>query len=151
MPTIEQTSLVPVECQNVFDFYCQPDHLSRISPAFPVIRPDENGIRIGQGSKFKISVSFFLFTSIWEVLIQNFEPGKSFTDVQSSGPFKTWWHMHEFKSTSGGTELKDRIFYEMRFGKIGKLIDFILVRPYLKNWLHFRHAQTKYYGRDFHK
>lgn len=143
MPTIEHASLIQAVPQKVFDFYCEPDNLPKISPSFPAVKLSRAGIRIGQGLTFKISISFFIFSLVWEVLIQNFEPGKSFTDVQISGPFKIWWHVHEFKETPDGTELNDKIFYEMPFGKIGKWIEPILIRPYLKNWLHFRHLRTK--------
>jgi len=143
MPTIEYASLIPADSHKVFDFYCEPDNLPKISPAFPAVKLNQSGIRIKQALTFTISISYIIFSQSWKVLIQNFEPGKSFTDVQISGPFKIWWHMHEFKKAPGGTELKDKIFYEMPFGRIGRWLSSIFIRPYLERWLRFRHLQTK--------
>ena len=54
-------------------------------------------------------------------------------DIQVTGPYRRWHHLHEFQDASGGTLIVDRVDYEMPLGPFGHLAHWLSVRRSLKN------------------
>src|SRR5579862_3405410 len=61
----------------------------------------------------------------WIARITEFEWNRYFSDVQDTGPFKSWHHRHEFATAiqqgTGGTLIRDVIDYEVGLGFIGSM------------------------------
>jgi ligand-binding SRPBCC domain-containing protein len=67
-----------------------------------------------------------------------------FVDVQESGPFKSWRHEHEFEHAGEDqTRLVDRLTYQVGWGPIGWIADWVYVRPKLRRMFAHRHGVTR--------
>jgi ligand-binding SRPBCC domain-containing protein len=58
----------------------------------------------------------------------DWSPPRQFVDTQLSGPYKTWHHTHTFEPCAGGTLMKDIVRFQLRFGLLGRILNFIWVK-----------------------
>lgn len=56
-----------------------------------------------------------------------------FVDEQISGPFKRWWHHHEFRADGDATLMTDRVDFQAPFGALGRLVEWLVLRRYMRN------------------
>jgi len=64
--------------------------------------------------------------------ITHFDFPRSFTDEQVKGPFRSFRHIHEFAATPGGCLMTDRVEFAAPFGPLGRVVERLLLRPYLQ-------------------
>ena len=76
-------------------------------------------------------------------VISEFDYGNNFTDVMIKGPFKSITHQHIFRFTMGKTMMQDRFSYEIPFGFLGRLFDYLFLNIYLKKLLVRRNLALK--------
>jgi ligand-binding SRPBCC domain-containing protein len=74
----------------------------------------------------------------WRTLIEIWEPGKRFVDVQLRGPYRLWRHEHVFSAVPGGTEVRDHVEYELPFGALGTAAHAVWVRRQLERIFDYR-------------
>lgn len=66
-----------------------------------------------------------------------------FVDEMEEGKFKSFKHEHFFEEKNGVTIMKDKLQYEIPFGFIGQLFDFMFLKRHLKNFLLERNKVLK--------
>lgn len=74
------------------------------------------------------------------------EPGVGFTDVQLEGPFRLWYHRHEFRadpSVPGASLLVDRVTCEPFGGFAGRLLAGPMLRRRIGRLFAWRHQRTR--------
>ncbi|UOQ56217.1 SRPBCC family protein [Leucobacter allii] len=64
--------------------------------------------------------------------ITAYDPPRRFVDEQLSGPFRRWWHEHEFVEDGAGTRMIDRIEFEAPFGPLGRIAERLLLVRYME-------------------
>ena len=85
----------------------------------------------------------------WESVIAEYEHGKRFADEMLRGPYKSWYHVHEFRELPEGVEIRDRVEYELPFGPLGKLAHWLMVCRQLNAIFDFREKQiARLFGVD---
>ena len=47
----------------------------------------------------------------WRTRVVAWDPGRSFADVQDSGPYRLWRHEHSFAAEGAHTVMEDRVLY----------------------------------------
>ena len=62
----------------------------------------------------------------------------SFVDEQRVGPYKLWYHYHELFEVGKGLRIIDRVFYEVPYGILGKLVHFFIIKKTLKRIFDYR-------------
>lgn len=67
----------------------------------------------------------------------------SFTDEMLRGPFQSFRHTHRFVEENGQTLMKDEIVYEVSFGILGRLLNFLFGKKYLMALITQRNAYIK--------
>ena len=98
---------------------------------------------ITNGSRAVLLVGFWPFRFRWELEHRDYEPGRQFSDVQISGPFKAYRHDHLITPDGPGTcQLTDRITFEMPLGKFGALIGHLIMIPKFERLFRYRHKVT---------
>jgi ligand-binding SRPBCC domain-containing protein len=75
--------------------------------------------------------------------ITQFDPPRSFVDEQIAGPFKSFWHRHEFSENSGVTVMNDLVRYRAPFGLLGSLAERVFLDRYLRALLERRAAHLR--------
>jgi ligand-binding SRPBCC domain-containing protein len=71
------------------------------------------------------------------------EPPTRFEDEQASGPFRSFRHRHHFRADAGGTIMTDDWEHTAPFGPVGRLVDRLVLRRYMRHLLEIRNAELK--------
>ena len=157
---------LPYPPEPVFAFFDDPNNLPRLMPAWQRARiesaalippppapwpfPGSDLIQAGTGSRMTLTIRPFPFSPIrlpWEALIEDFRWLEGFCDVQTRGPFKYWRHCHSVTAAPSfegqpGTLLRDAVEYELPFGVLGGLANWIFVRQQLAATFRFRQKRA---------
>ena len=66
-----------------------------------------------------------------------------FVDEMEDGKFKSFRHEHLFTEKNGLTVMKDKIHYEVPYGALGELFDFLFLKNHLINFVLARNKVLK--------
>ena len=77
------------------------------------------------------------------VKITDFQRPFSFTDVMLKGAFASMNHRHIFEAQGSGTKMTDVFEFSSPFGWIGRAVDFIYLKEYMKQFLIIRNNEIK--------
>jgi len=83
---------------------------------------------------------------IWfkmKVKIVDFENPNYFVDEMIKGPFKYMRHRHDFESKDNGTLMKCTFEFASPFGPIGSIVDKLIMRKHMTNFLEKRNQTIK--------
>lgn len=58
-----------------------------------------------------------------------------FVDEMEEGKFKSFRHEHFFYKKNGVTTMKDKLYYEVPYGFLGEVFDFLFLKNYINNFL----------------
>lgn len=122
---LERQQLIPRPRDVVFAFFADAANLEILTPEFlrfQILTPLP--IVMQPGALIDYTLQLFHIPFQWQTRIETYEPPLRFTDVQLSGPYQHWRHLHEFHETPGGTLVLDRIDYALPFGFLGTLAHF---------------------------
>ena len=78
------------------------------------------------------------FTTDWITEITQIKDKEYFIDDQRVGPFALWHHQHHFKAVEGGTEMTDILHYQVPFGPIGSIANWLFVERMVDQIFTFR-------------
>ena len=142
MHTFEQSTVIPCEQRELFEYHANPGAINRLIPPWENVRIEHRSDSLQVGSEVIIRNSLFGIPLRWHAKHTELNAPYHFQDVQLTGPFHTWIHDHLFASTDSGTsKLTDSIQFEMPLGPIGKL-GLGLIREKLEAMFAYRHATT---------
>jgi uncharacterized protein len=137
------TTIVPASAEAVFAWHEAPGALERLTPPWGgvTVLSRDGGIR--NGARVSLRVRLGPLPLRWDFEHVDYQPGRSFTDRQVRGPFRSWRHVHRM-IPRGGHEclLEDSIEYELPFGGLGRLFEPMIQRR-LARLLAFRHEMTR--------
>lgn len=75
--------------------------------------------------------------------ISAYERPNRFVDEQVSGPFKHWWHEHEFIADGDSTLMIDRIEFAAPFKFIGRIVERVFLARYMERLIRRRNDWLK--------
>lgn len=139
--TLERSTFIPRSRAEVFSFFSDAHNLESITPdflRFRILTPDPIVMQVGTQIEYQMRLYGLLIR--WKTLIQRFEPDEYFVDVQLSGPYRSWRHRHLFEELATGTQMHDRVDYEMPFGLVGSFVRALFVRSVLEKIFDYRNA-----------
>jgi hypothetical protein len=129
---LERTTFIPRQRWEAFSFFADAHNLERITPEslhFHIVTPGP--IAMGSGTQIDYQLSLYGVRLKWRTLIEEFVEGSHFVDLQVSGPYRLWRHRHDFHDVEGGTEMRDRVEYELPLGLLGRAARVLFVRSAL--------------------
>ncbi len=139
----ERSVIINASIDRVFHFHDDTNNLLRITPKGIKVAIEAIGTP-GLGYEAKLVVTQYgLIRMRWHVRITQYNPPHSITDVQISGPFRTWRQHRYFRAVEGGTELTDVVEYRLPFGWLGKIADALLVKREIAKMFAYRQEATK--------
>lgn len=65
-------------------------------------------------------------------VVFDIDPPRGFSDRQISGPFGAFLHEHVFDEHPAGTLVRDTVTFRSPFGPIGRVVDAVVMRSYLR-------------------
>jgi ligand-binding SRPBCC domain-containing protein len=117
---LEREQVVPGDPAEVFGFYADPRNLESITPPWLNFRVMTLGeIQMGKGTLLRYKLRLHGVPVNWLTLIDEWEPGRRFVDIQLRGPYRLWHHTHEFEPAPGGTLIRDCVRYRLPLGRLG--------------------------------
>jgi uncharacterized protein (TIGR01777 family) len=96
--------------REAFDWHARPGAIERLTPPWEKLRVvrREGTIHDGDRTVFRLR-----FGVIWSAVHRGFRDGVQFEDVQESGPFRAWHHVHRVEPEGAGARLTDEIDYQL--------------------------------------
>ncbi|WP_445735147.1 SRPBCC family protein [Mariniflexile sp.] len=75
--------------------------------------------------------------------ITEYEYPNYFVDEMVSGAFKSFRHEHHFKRNDKKTVMTDVFYFELPYGTLGKLANWLFLKKYMRNLLQTRNSYLK--------
>ena len=135
---LERVQVVPVPVEEAWAFYTSPHNLQAITPPWLFFRIDESPAELRAGSLLRYRLRLFGVPVRWLTEIRDWDPPHSFVDRQLRGPYRLWEHTHTLTPVDGGTEIRDRVRYQVPGGTLADVI----VRRWLKSIFDYRARRT---------
>lgn len=141
---LTRSQWVPGELAAVAAFFAEPRNLQRITPGWLGFRlthmePDE----VRRGTLITYRMAWMGIPYRWRTLIEQWEPGRSFVDLQVNGPYILWRHTHTFEAEGGGVRLSDEVRYRVPFGPIGVILHRLMIRRQVEGIFDYRVARIR--------
>lgn len=140
----EKRSVIRASASTVFGFHEAPDAFERLQPPWQTTEIIQPPSSLAVGTTVVLRAKF---GPVWQRIVAEhvaYEPGRSFTDIMTQGPFAAWRHEHIVTPQGDGEcVLTDRIEYELPFGALGRLFGGWFARRNLERLFEFRHRVTR--------
>ena len=137
-------TLIPAGVVDLFNYHRRPEALQRLTPPWESVRVLERVGSIEDEGTTRLQIGMGPFKTEWTAGHQDYVENRQFSDVQLKGPFKSWKHVHSFRSVSENeTELNDGIHYELPMGGLGSFLGGSSVRKRLERMFVYRHTVTQ--------
>jgi len=140
---LEREQLVRAPLEEVFAFFSFAGNLGALTPAwlsFELLVPESTVMRRGTLLDYRLKLHGLPLR--WRSLIEIWEPGVRFVDLQLRGPYRLWSHLHEFEARPGGTLVRDEVLYALPLQPLGEA-----ARPFVRRDLgrifDFRHEAVQ--------
>jgi len=136
---LERRQWLPGGISGVFDFFCDPHNLARLTPDFLDFKIlAVTGEPVSAGTLIDYRLKVHGLPVFWRTRIQEWHVNESFVDTQLRGPYVLWHHTHKFTEKDGGVEMSDIVRYRLPFGPIGMIIHKFIVRRDVESIFDYR-------------
>ena len=136
--TTSQVLVLPRE--QAFAFFEDPRNLFDITPDWLsfVMKDRDAKTAMFEGAEFDYTIRWFGIPIPWKSRIAGYRPPEQFTDIQITGPYRSWNHLHTFEEAPDGTLMNDTVTYQLPFGSLGNLVHALTVRRQLEDIFRYR-------------
>lgn len=137
-------SVIKASPERVFAFHELPDAFERLMPPWENAKIIQKADISKIGSRAIIEMKVLgIFPARWVAEHTKYALPRNFEDVQISGPFHSWRHIHIIKPHADGAILRDEVHYEPPFWIFGKLAAPLAIIPKLEKMFAYRHEVTR--------
>jgi ligand-binding SRPBCC domain-containing protein len=137
------SSSMNAPAERVFAFHEAPGALERLTPAWEPVDLVERPKGIRDGDRGVIRVGPGPFKLRWVIEHRDYVQNRQFRDVQISGPFRSWSHLHLITPNGpNASTLEDRIEFVLPLGAVGNFFGGWFVLRKLRRLFEFRHRIT---------
>ena len=129
-------SAPPGEC---FEFFADARNLEALTPDFlhfQIVSPLPIEMRTGALIEYRLRLGGLPLR--WLTRIEDWQPARSFTDVQLRGPYSEWVHSHTFEPGATGTWICDEVAYRLPLAPFSSLVHALFVKPRLRAIFEYR-------------
>lgn len=127
--------------EQVFAFHADVRNLPRLTPGPARILSAPVPTRGGDLQVIELGVPPFALQ--WHARVTRFEPPHTLADEQARGPFRHWRHIHAVVPVRGGSLLVDTVEFALLPGRLGRLLDRLVVGAVLRLLFVERHRRTR--------
>ena len=140
MYTLYQEQYVRASLTEAWDLLKNPANLDLITPPdlqFNIVSPVPREMFNGLIIEYRIRIPWF-GVHTWIAEIKHIRKMYSFVDEQRTGPYRFWYHYHQIDAEEGRIKLTDRVYYEVPYGIIGKILHLLFIRKTLDRIFDYR-------------
>jgi ligand-binding SRPBCC domain-containing protein len=144
MPEIHFTTYINSPCERVFNLCCNSRLLKNTFPGktiFSINNSPEPYFEEGNTITWQDKIFFKIRKTSCK--IEEIIPFQKICSEQTEGSFSQFRHEQYFKEINNGTILIDKLFFDLPYGVIGKIINRIFLETYLKNFLDKKNRAVK--------
>ena len=142
METYERSAALPHPAQLAFAWHERSGAFDRYLPPRERVETLQRSGTIRNGDGVTLRVRMGPFSARWTLQHEGYRPGEAFADRQLAGPYRSWHHRHQFRTTGESScELTDRIEYEP--GGRSALLGRSWHRRTLERTFRFRHERLR--------
>jgi len=142
MPRFHYRSSVPHPPRLVYQWHTRPGAFERLQPPWLDVELVGRTGGLEEGSEVELRVGRGPLRARWGLRHVDVKAGRSFRDVQRSGPFRRWVHTHRFTPDGeGGCLVEDEIEWEPPRLPGARALGGPLVRRELERAFRFRHER----------
>jgi uncharacterized protein (TIGR01777 family) len=142
--TFTFTTQIGRPAAEVFAWHERPGALARLCPPWTTVEPLSASGGVRDGARVVLRSKLGPIWSTWSIEHRDYIAGTQFRDVQLTGPFARWEHLHLIEPLGpDACSLTDRIVYRLPGGLIGRSLGRAFVRHELERLFTWRHATTK--------
>ncbi|MBT8485943.1 MAG: TIGR01777 family oxidoreductase, partial [Phycisphaerae bacterium] len=135
----EYASQLPVSAAHAFAWHDRPGAFDRLNPPWDPVTVVQRSDGIRDGAQVTIRVPVGPFGVRWHLEHRGWIEGRVFEDVQRSGPFRHWHHVHAFEPVADDAcRLVDQIDFTPPLGPL--LVP--MTRSKLERLFPYRHRVT---------
>jgi hypothetical protein len=119
---LEREQILARPLEEVFSFFAEASNLALLTPPsmhFRLITAQPVQMRDGTLIEYRLRVRGVPIR--WVSRIEDWAENRGFADRQLKGPYRHWFHRHEFEATGEGTRIIDRVEYALPLGVLGLL------------------------------
>jgi uncharacterized protein (TIGR01777 family) len=130
---------------DVFRWHTRPGALERLTPPWEGVKVLEQAGGIIDGSRVVLGIPMGPLQVRWVAEHRGVKAGREFRDVQLSGPFAHWEHIH--RVVPDGPQacyLEDHITYALPFNALSNVLAGPFVRQKLERLFTYRHTLTRH-------
>ncbi|RZS99914.1 SRPBCC family protein [Aquimarina brevivitae] len=144
MTVIKLTTTIKAPIEKVFNLSRSIDfHIKTASKTNEKVIAGRSTGLIELGETVTWKGKHFVLYLTHQSLITQYDFPKSFTDEMVSGHFNYFKHQHLFDTDHTYTYMTDILSYQVPYGKIGSLIDFLWIKKHLTQFLLHRNTLLK--------
>lgn len=143
MPQLVVESVLPCTPQELWEFHASAEALMALTPTNRRVEVLSEDLAVRDGALHILRVRQFGIPLVWHARISEVDPPRGFVDTAERSPFAYWRHHHEFLPHPEGALLRDTVMYQLPFGPLGMIADWLFVRRDLETMFAFRHKHTQ--------
>jgi uncharacterized protein len=135
---LRTTTRINATVEEAFAFFSKPGNLGLITPSAMRFRIVGQVPAMAEGAIITYKVHIGPLPVKWRTRVVAWDPGRSFADVQDSGPYRLWRHEHSFAAEGSHTVMEDRVLYAPPGGFAAGLANRFFVAPRLRAIFKYR-------------
>jgi len=136
---LQSEQWVPAPPPVCFTFFSDAANLEALTPPFLHFRiVTALPVEMRTGALIEYRLGLLGLPLRWLTRIEDWHPGRGFTDVQVRGPYARWIHRHTFTPADGGTWVRDEVEYALPLAPFTDPIHALFVRPRLREIFAYR-------------
>ena len=114
---------LPVPIDEAFAWHERPGALDRLIPPWEDVTIEKRSQGVNDGARVELCNRIGPFRIRWIAEHFDYQKDQQFRDLQVSGPFAFWDHLHSFRSAGPSSSvMKDRVQYRVPGGFLGRLL-----------------------------
>lgn len=140
LETFTRSVALPVPAEEALAWHARPGALERLTPPWESVTVAARTGGIEPGARVELVTKLGPAKLRW--VAEHVDPGEplAFRDVQRSGPFAHWEHLHRFVPGDNGTStLEDHVQYALPMGALGRIFGAGFARKRIERLFAYRH------------
>lgn len=141
---LRQETLIDDSLERVFPFFSEAANLGTLTPPDMEFRIlTERPIAMADGAEINYRIRLGPLPMRWKTVIEHWLPGSGFVDAQHRGPYRAWFHEHEFEAVGDQTRMVDRVWYRPPLGPIGRIVHALFIGSMLRRIFEYRASRVR--------
>ena len=135
---------IEASAEEVFRWHTRPGAFERLVPPWTHLRVLNRTGEIGNEARMILRLKKGIVSLLWILDHHDYIEGRQFRDVQVTGPFARWEHLHGFEPDGDNAcYLQDRIEYVLPFGPVAERLGQGFVKNEIERCFVYRHRIIK--------